>query len=175
METRLRYKNGGNVLIARRRRGGKIEIQWIRRSWKNGHSHSPGSWGIPGGKRDKGESHLEVTYREFLEETGFDLDASGEVHRLDPEFGWFLLVVKRNFVPSPTASHARENHIKKGKVDTLWQELDEIVDLCELRAQAFKKKHKYQKCKTISGGMRFHKPARVGLLKHQEKIRTIMG
>ncbi|WP_313479987.1 NUDIX hydrolase [Microbacterium sp.] len=79
-----RYGAAG-VLIQNIR--GEVLLQ-LRASW----CHHPGTWGIPGGARESGESALDAALRECREEHGFpadDLTVIG-AHTLD--FGYWSYV-----------------------------------------------------------------------------------
>jgi len=64
---------------------------WYFLARRSEHTHRGGTWAIPGGALDQGESPLEGALREFSEEIGLRLDEHGfevaEVHQ-DDHGGW---------------------------------------------------------------------------------------
>ena len=64
---------------------------WYFLARRSEHTHRGGTWAIPGGALDQGESPLEGALREFREEIGLRLDEHGfevaEVHQ-DDHGGW---------------------------------------------------------------------------------------
>jgi 8-oxo-dGTP diphosphatase len=74
------------VLARHREESGEVRYFLARRSV---HTHRGGTWAIPGGALDMGESPLDGALREFHEEIGLRLDEFevGEVHQ-DDHGGW---------------------------------------------------------------------------------------
>ena len=78
--------HGGNAIIARKRRG-RIQIQFIRRSWKMHPNYGRGLWNIAGGGKNGGETGEAAAGREFKEETIHEL----KDHAVDAlDDCWFL-------------------------------------------------------------------------------------
>ena len=70
--------DGGRILLAH------------RATW----SHHGGTWGIPGGARDSGESPREAALREASEETGVDTDlVDVGTESVDDHGGWSYVTV----------------------------------------------------------------------------------
>jgi 8-oxo-dGTP diphosphatase len=67
------------------------EGSWYFLARRSEHTHRGGTWAIPGGALDLGESPLDGALREFAEEIGLKLDDHGfdvaEVHQ-DDHGGW---------------------------------------------------------------------------------------
>lgn len=82
---------------------------WYFLARRSRYTHRGGSWAIPGGALDEGETPLEGARREFVEEIGIDLGdhAVIEVHESD-HGGWsywtVIVDVPQRF-PLPTELH----------------------------------------------------------------------
>jgi 8-oxo-dGTP pyrophosphatase MutT (NUDIX family)/predicted ATPase len=62
--------------------------------------------GIPGGKKDLGESHAEAAARELLEETGMTLEHPFLVACLDDGFGYYVETYVGNVIGTPHTTEA---------------------------------------------------------------------
>ncbi len=84
----MRWGRFGAAGVLARHRDGRGEVHYFlaRRSV---HTHRGGTWAIPGGALDHGESPVEGALREFHEEIGVELSefVVGEVHE-DDHGGW---------------------------------------------------------------------------------------
>ena len=89
----------------------------VRRSSRVSHG---GSWTIPGGYVDDGESPLQAAVREFKEETGMSLGSASQLEAFSvptPEGATFSV-----FIYQGKGSH-RSPSLQKGEVDRwLWLE-----------------------------------------------------
>jgi 8-oxo-dGTP pyrophosphatase MutT (NUDIX family) len=82
---------------------------WYFLARRSMHTHLGGTWAIPGGALDQGETPLEGALREFVEEIGVPLDEGdfviAEVHE-DDHGGWsywtLVVDVHRRFDPPET-------------------------------------------------------------------------
>lgn len=69
---------------------------------RSAHSHHGGTWGIPGGARDDGESAVEAALRESAEEAGIGAtDVSPEGAFVDDHGGWSYTTVIATTVGDP--------------------------------------------------------------------------
>jgi 8-oxo-dGTP pyrophosphatase MutT (NUDIX family) len=90
------------------------------------HCHRGGTWAIPGGAMDEGETPLEAALREFSEEVG-PLTASYEIVQMheDDHGGWsywtVVLDVDHRFDPPPVHSWETD--------DARWISRDEVHQL----------------------------------------------
>lgn len=73
-------KNSAGLLLYRHR--GELEVFLVHPGGPFWAKKDVGAWAIPKGEIPDGEEPLEAAKREFLEETGFDIN--GEFRRLDP-------------------------------------------------------------------------------------------
>jgi predicted NUDIX family NTP pyrophosphohydrolase len=73
-------KSSAGVLLYRHR--DELEVFLVHPGGPFWAKKDAGAWTIPKGEIADGEEPLEAAQREFLEETGFDID--GEFRRLDP-------------------------------------------------------------------------------------------
>lgn len=73
-------KSSAGVLLYRHR--DELEVFLVHPGGPFWVKKDAGAWTIPKGEIADGEEPLEAAQREFLEETGFDID--GEFRRLDP-------------------------------------------------------------------------------------------
>jgi predicted NUDIX family NTP pyrophosphohydrolase len=73
-------KNSAGLLLYRHR--DELEVFLVHPGGPFWAKKDAGAWTIPKGEIADGEEPLEAAQREFLEETGFDID--GEFRRLDP-------------------------------------------------------------------------------------------
>lgn len=76
----------------------------LRSAW----THNGGTWAVPGGALNQGETPLEGALREFVEEIGHELDAYELVHEHEDDHGgwsyWTLVLdVRERF--EPPAAH----------------------------------------------------------------------
>lgn len=99
---------------------------WFFLALRSHYTHRGGTWAIPGGALDEGETPLDGALREFAEEIGMPLDDHivAEVHESD-HGGWsywtIVVDVRERF--SPPASLTWET------ADARWVHVDELHTL----------------------------------------------
>ncbi len=118
---------GAAGVLVRHRDGADEPSYFLAR--RSMHTHLGGTWAIPGGALDQGETPLEGALREFVEEIGVPLDEShfqvAEVHE-DDHGGWsywtLVLDVAERFEP-PAALHWETAEVRWVRAEEL-RELD---------------------------------------------------
>ena len=80
---------------------------WYFLARRSSYTHRGGSWAIPGGAIDEGETPLEGALREFVEEIGMELDEHVVVDIHESDHGgwsyWTVIVDVPERFPLPTA------------------------------------------------------------------------
>lgn len=70
-------------------------------------SRHPGTWGIPGGRRERGEELIDAAYREFVEEVGVPCPlVVGPTAFQSSRYVTFVAVTPQEFVPKLNWEHS---------------------------------------------------------------------
>jgi 8-oxo-dGTP pyrophosphatase MutT (NUDIX family) len=82
---------------------------WYFLARRSEYTHRGGTWAIPGGALDEGETPLAAALREFSEEIGTELPGHTVVHVHESDHGgwsyWTVVVDVDERFPLPTALH----------------------------------------------------------------------
>lgn len=74
---------------------------------RSSSSRHPGTWGIPGGRRERGEELLQAAHREFMEEVGVECPlVVGATAVQSGRYVTFLATTPREFVPRLNWEHS---------------------------------------------------------------------
>ncbi len=99
---------------------------WFFLARRSAYTHRGGSWAIPGGALDEGESPVEGALREFAEEIGSELPSHTVVHVHESDHGgwsyWTVVVDVAERFPVPTAFHWET-------ADARWVRREELAQL----------------------------------------------
>jgi len=94
----------------------------LRSEW----CHQGGTWAIPGGARNAGESPVDAALREFAEEIGLELDRFEVAEMHEDDHGgwsyWTVVVDVPERFPPPPATHWET-------ADVRWVDAAELADL----------------------------------------------
>lgn len=99
-------------------------------------SNAPDSlkgWGIPKGKLEKNEKHYDAAFREFQEETGFDLSVVPRITHLEP-FHEFSFKLKKNVRKNVTVYLTEVKDL----------DLLKHVFVCPLNAEGIRELHNFR-------------------------------
>jgi 8-oxo-dGTP pyrophosphatase MutT (NUDIX family) len=99
---------------------------WFFLALRSQHTHRGGTWAIPGGALDEGETPIEGALREFAEEIGSELPEHTVVHIHESDHGgwsyWTLVVDVAERFPVPAEFHWET-------ADARWVRSDELSQL----------------------------------------------
>ena len=112
------------LLVRHRDLGGS---EWVLLQHRAGWSHHGGTWGVPGGARNLGESARDAALREAAEESDLDLEslpAGSDDSYVDDHGGWtYTTVVLRAPSAPPVAVRGAES------TELRWVHADRLHDL----------------------------------------------
>lgn len=99
--------------------------EWVLLQHRASWSHHGGTWGVPGGARDAGETAREAALREGAEESDLDLDMLCEADTfVDDHGGWsYTTVVLRSPAAPPVAVRGPES------TELRWVRVDRLGEL----------------------------------------------
>ncbi|NMH97268.1 NUDIX domain-containing protein [Pseudonocardia acidicola] len=114
---------GASGLLVRHRDENADE--WILLQHRADWSHHGGTWGVPGGARQRVETAEQAARREAAEESDLDTDALRTTDEfVDDHGGWsYTTVVARSAVAIPVAARGRES------CELRWVPVDRIHEL----------------------------------------------
>ena len=99
--------------------------EWVLLQHRAGWSHHGGTWGVPGGARDAGETARQAALREAAEESDLDLEPLREADLfVDDHGGWsYTTVVLRSPAAPPVAVRGAES------TELRWVRIDRLDEL----------------------------------------------